>query len=164
MSGAGKHTEPIKAGQLGVGFLVNQTARALGNRMGKDASQYNLSVDGYTFLRHLLRETGESLESVSVSTLSETLLIPVPRLIETGAVLQRDGWVTVEGEGKRTSYLPTPGARKLTPALAASSRWLLEEALNGFSREEIDALSTALTRVLNNLGAPLGEDEGPLQR
>jgi DNA-binding MarR family transcriptional regulator len=163
MPGAGKHTEPIKAGQEGVGFLVNQTSRAFQQRLAKDISQYSLSIEGYTFMRHLLRELESSPSGVSVSSLSEKLMIPVPRLNETGAILRRDGWVTTVGEGSRARYLPTPGAAKLGLVMASSSRWMLEEALNGFSRDEIDALSLALKRILKNLGAPLGEDEGPLQ-
>ena len=36
-------TDPIKAGQEGVGFLVNQTSRAFGRRMSKEIRQFNIS-------------------------------------------------------------------------------------------------------------------------
>jgi hypothetical protein len=39
---------------------------------------------------------------------------------------------------------------------------MLEQALNDLSREEIDTLADLLTRILQNLHAYLGEDEGPL--
>ena len=59
---------------------------------------------------------------------------------------------------------PTANALKIGPVLSESSRWMLDQALKGFSPAEVDQLAEYLKRILTNLDAPLGDDEGPLHR
>ena len=114
-------------------------------------------------LRHLLREIDSSPEGVTVSALSRKLLLEPQELTEASARLERDGWLKSTGFGPDAALKPTAKAFKVEPVLHAASRWMLEEALNGFSREEIEQLSALLKRVLRNMDAPLGSDEGPLE-
>ncbi len=156
--------DPIKAGQSGVGFLVNQTSRAFGKAMAKELRQFNIQLPGYVVLRHLTREAQASPDGVSVESLAEKLMLEPAEIEEASERLARDGWLKMTGAGPTARLKPTAKTHKIAPVLSAASRWMLEEALNGFSREEIDQLTALLRRVLTNLEAPLGEDEGPLVR
>ena len=57
MASENTNARPVKAGQEGIGFLVNQTTRAFGREMSKTISNYGLNTDDYTALRHMVRET-----------------------------------------------------------------------------------------------------------
>ncbi len=156
-------SDPIKAGQEGVGFLVNQTTRAFAQRMSREIGQFNIQLPGYVVLRHLLREIDASPEGVSATDLGRKLILGPQEILDAAERLERDGWVRLSGAGSETLLRPTAKAFKVAPVLASASRWMLEEALNGFSRAEIEQLSALLRRVLSNLDAPLGPDEGPLE-
>ena len=164
MAGAGRHTKPIKAGQEGIGFLVNQTTRAFRWCIAEVCRQYNISPDSYTVLRHVLREIDESPDGLSSAVLSDKILMPVAQVNHAAQKLARDGWLVVTGEGDDACLRPTAEARKIGPVLSESSRWMLDQALKDFNPAEIDELSGYLRRVLKNLDAPLGDDEGPLHR
>jgi DNA-binding MarR family transcriptional regulator len=155
-------TNPIKSGQEGIGFLVNQTARAFGQHITQEIRQFNLQLPGYVLLRHLLREINVASEGVTVLKLSTKVLLDPHDVAETAERLERDGWIKQEGYGEEARLKPTAKAFRVEPVLSASSHWMLEEALNGFSREEIGQLSSLLQRILHNLDAPVGTDEGPL--
>jgi DNA-binding MarR family transcriptional regulator len=155
--------DPIKSGQEGIGFLVNQTSRAFAQRMSKEIGQFNLELSGYVVLRHLLREINASPDGVSVGDLAKKVLLDARDITEASARLERDGWLKSAGFGAHALLKPTAKAYKVEPVLSAASRWMLHEALNGFSRDEIEELSSQLKRILRNLDAPLGSDEGPLE-
>ena len=154
---------PVKAGQEGIDFLVNQTARAFGARLSKQIEHYGLDTGCYTVLRHLVREIEATPDGVAVSDLSRKLNLSHKVLAESARRLERDGWIAIGSAGERGTVLrPTRRAFSVVPVLIDASRWMLEGALNGFSAEEIEQLSDYLRRVIRNLDAPLGEDEGPL--
>jgi DNA-binding MarR family transcriptional regulator len=155
--------DPIKSGQEGIGFLVNQTSRAFAQRMSKEIGQFNLELPGYVVLRHLLREIDASPDGVQVGDLAKKVLLDPRELTEASARLERDGWLKSAGFGVHALLKPTAKAYKVEPVLSAASRWMLHEALNGFSRDEIEDLTSLLKRILRNLDAPLGTDEGPLE-
>jgi DNA-binding MarR family transcriptional regulator len=157
-------SDQLKAGQEGVGFLVNQTTRAFSWHISKEIRQFNIQLPGYVVLRHLLREIEASPNGVPVPDLAEKLLMDPALVLDAAERLERDGWLKMAGMGAHSTLKPTAKAYKIAPVLASASRWMLEEALNGFSRDEIDQLSSMLRRILRNLDAPLGKDEGPLGR
>ena len=99
MAGAGRHTKPIKAGQEGIGFLVNQTTRAFRRGIAKVCAQYNISPDEYTVLRHVLREIDEYPGGINSAVLSDKILMPVAQLNYAAKRLAGDGWLEMTGEG-----------------------------------------------------------------
>jgi hypothetical protein len=71
---------PLKAGQEGIAFLVNQASRAFNVRLSETISQYGLDTEEYVVLRHLVREIATSPGGVPLSALSAKLNVPVPIL------------------------------------------------------------------------------------
>jgi DNA-binding MarR family transcriptional regulator len=153
---------PVRAGQEGVGFLISQASRALQARIAEKVSQYGLDMDRYTVLRHVVREISAYPDGVSVEGLSSKLNIPASVIEGASVRLQSDGWLETSATGFELLMVPTHRALAQAPVLTDASRWMLEEALNGFSREEIEDLTALLNRVLRNLRGAIGEDEGPL--
>jgi DNA-binding MarR family transcriptional regulator len=156
------HQNSVKAGQSGVGFMLNQASRALNAEMAPVVANYGLDLSMYTVIRHLLREMAEMPDGVPPAVLSRKLNMPLVAVEDAASRLERDGWIERAAAEGGIVLCPTRKARAAEPVLVDASRWLLERTLNGFSREEIEQFTVFMRRVLDNLGAPQGEDEGPL--
>jgi MarR family transcriptional regulator, transcriptional regulator for hemolysin len=161
-SNSNSNSAPVKAGQEGVAFLVNQASRAFKVRLTETIEQYGLDTDEYTVLRHVLRKIEVSPDGVSAADLSANLNVPLPIIHDASLRLERDGWLSVSNDAAGMMLTPTRRARSQVSVLADASQWMLEGALNGFSRDEIQTLTQMLQRVVRNLNAPIGQDEGPL--
>jgi len=153
----------VKVGQEGVGFLVNQAARSFQRHISNELRQFNITLPGYVVLRHLLRETDAAPCGVAVSDMACRLLLEPREVVDAAARLNRDGWLKMQGSGDSALLRPTAKAHKIEPVFAASSRWMLQQALNGFSRAEIEEFTSLLLRVLRNMDSPPRQGRGPAE-
>jgi hypothetical protein len=152
--------DPIKLGHRGIGFLLNQSARAISAQFDEELRLFDLDHAGLVLLRNTLRECNFSSEnSIRVTELAVRLILPTQEITEEALRLQRDGWLEVRGEVPMVELAPTKKAIGVLPVLLDKTRWTSNRALNGFSAEEIETLTEMLRRVIRNFDAYAGPDE-----
>jgi DNA-binding MarR family transcriptional regulator len=103
-------------------------------------------------LRNVIRDTDADPSGVSVRTLSERLFFSRELLEDRCKALEHAGLIEISSAADDWVLRPTAKGRKLLPVLIDAARWTHEQALNGFSNEEVRELSDALRRVMANLG------------
>lgn len=148
--------ESIRADRSGVGFLLNQAARAVRARLAAELHVHGLDDADFILLRVVMfsREQARTQPATAEGVAAE-LNLPLAAVVDTAHKLGDRGWIGVSGAGTELSLSPTRKALSIVPGLVDTARWTLEESLNGFSREEIDQLSVLLQRIIKNVGATL---------
>lgn len=145
--------QPIRADRGGVGFLLNQAARAVRVKLVEDLRHHDLTDTDFIIIRNVLDGHEERSDVVKTSDISASLNIPRVALNQSARRLERLGWLEVTGSGDDLGLAPTQKTLTTVPVIADTARWALERALNGFSRDEIVALSDMLERIIRNSGA-----------
>lgn len=145
--------DPIRVGREGISYLVSITARALSAEFDDALRHHHLDHGRFIVLRNVLRDSVDRPDGVCVRELADKLIIPADVLAERGRQLSFAGLLTLRGTGEDMLLLPTSKALSLLPVLLDATRWTSERALNSFSREEIETLSSMLHRMMGNLGA-----------
>jgi hypothetical protein len=151
-TGSGSKDDPIRTGRLGIGFLLSFTARALSHEFDRALRPHGLDHFRLIIIRNVVRDYADQPGGVPVTSLAEKLVIPEATLREGARVLGSAGWLTVTEQRGSMLLAPTHKATSMLPVLLDAARWTHEQALNGFSNEEVVVLSSDLRRVMKNLG------------
>jgi hypothetical protein len=121
---------------------------------------YGLRHLGLVLIRNVVRETADFPGGVPSSHLSRKLILTPYAIAEEASLLARDGWMNVRVDGPEMLLTCTRKAENAMPVLDDTNRWTFEQALNGFSRDEIEVFSEMLRRVIRNFDAYDGLSEG----
>jgi DNA-binding MarR family transcriptional regulator len=147
----------LKRDQDGVGFLLNQAGRAIAAEIHADLRLQGLDYPEFVVLRHVLRDSPTMPDGVSVTYLSNKLCL-TPEDVEGRAQrLARGGWLKTRGDNQHLVLFPSRKTHAALPVLEDTIHWVHERSLNGFTQDEIEALTGYLKRLLRNLGAVGGE-------
>lgn len=134
---------------LGGGSLLNQVGRELSTVLERKLAPLGLTAQQAALLLHARREPSSPRELMSVlgtDTAGMTRLLD--RLAAKG--LLRRG---KHPEDRRAIVIElTDEGRAIVPRLPPIFGRVTRQLLDGFSREEIDRLSSMLRRMLDNLG------------
>ena len=142
-------SDAVRVDTSGVGYLVNQTARALRSSLAKELRHHGLDDSDFIVLQNIAG-AAQILMPLTASELAEQNNVPVEEVSASVAKLVRDGWIE-SGSEHGAHLVPTAKTKRVISGLRDSAKWMLERALNGFSRKEIQELSALLTRMLENL-------------
>ena len=153
-------TDAIRKGHKGMGFLLNQSARAMNAEIDSSLRHHGLRHLGLVLIRNVLRETAVFPDGVPAAHLATKLILTPYQVAEEASVLARDGWMRVRVDGPDMLLSCTHKAENAKPLLDDTNRWTFEQALNGFSREEIEVFSEMLRRVIRNFDAYDGLSNG----
>jgi len=145
--------QAVRADRGGVGFLLNQAARAVRAQLLEDLRHHDLTHTDFIIIRNVLGAYQGGVGATTTPQVSASLNIPQETLDESARRLERMGWLQVSVKGNQLELAPTQKAVGTIPVIADAARWTLERALNGFSREEIATLSDMLERIIRNAGA-----------
>jgi DNA-binding FadR family transcriptional regulator len=142
---------PENQRQQGIGFLLNQSARNLRNRLAAELANHGLDDATYIVLRNAAPPDETAATPAGIAS---SLHMPIESIREAVARLARDGWIVPgAGEGTDSAELRlSDKAVRLMPGFEDIGHWTIESALNGFTAAEIAELSDFLERILNNLG------------
>lgn len=155
----GTSDDPIKLGRGGLVFLCNMSARALSRDLDAALAPHGLDHGCLVLLRNVVRDTRTSPEGVTISSLASKLILPVDVLSRRAEQLRATGWLEVDTSPQGMLLRPTHRTLANLSILTDATRWTVEKALNGFSRDEIEQLSAMLKRVLWNMDVRLGPDD-----
>lgn len=145
--------EPIRADRSGVGFLLNQAARAVRARLADDLRHHDLDDTDFIVLRNVIGASEHGVQGLRASDVAQALNMPVADINQAAIRLDQRGWLETSQVGDSLQLTPTRKAHTVVPGIADTARWTLERALNGFSRDEIEQLQDMLTRIIRNAGA-----------
>jgi len=112
-------------------------------------SGVDLSLSAIALLRHL--EDGSVLRLSELSRRLQVALPPLSRLVRT---LEGDGLVTRarDGQDARASLLAiTPAGCAALNAFESANQVLIEQALSGWSDDELTALAAGMQRLIGDL-------------
>lgn len=144
-------TGPIKSDRDGVGYLLNQTARASRQVLAEELKHHGLNDTDFILLQNVSAAHASDSDARLVE-IAQRNNCDIESLRASSERLVRDGWLLSDGEPANPTLKATEKTLRTMPAFRDSARWMLERALNGFSGEEIDQLAALLKRMLNNLG------------
>lgn len=143
-------TGPVRSDRDGVGYLLNQTARASRKVLAEELKHHGLNDTDFILLQNV--SAAHAAEStVQLVELAERNNVDVEQVRSSAERLVRDGWLLSDGEPANPVLQPTEKALRAMTAFRDSARWMLERGLNGFSGNEIDQLASLLKRMLGNL-------------
>lgn len=142
-------SDAVRSDTSGVGYLVGQTARALRSSLAKELRQHGLDDSDFIVLQNI-SSAAQVLMPLTANELSEQNNLPIEEVTASVAKLARDGWIE-SGSEHGAHLVPTAKTKRVIPVLRDNAKWMLERALNGFSRTEIHELSDLLSRMLENL-------------
>lgn len=134
-----------------LGFLTNKVGRLLRARMREQLRSQGFDDMDYIVLRGALQYWDRNNVPTTVPVLAEELVLPYEEVSRAAARLIRDNWFVVRATGKPEALEPSAKAVKLAPVLQDSAHWTVEAAMNGFSADEVEALTDMLRRMLRNL-------------
>lgn len=149
----------VRADRGGIGYLLNQAARGVRAQLAGQLREHGINDSEFIVLRNAAEHFERTQGGVPTSQIAEALHLSQIEVEESSARLARDGWVEIARVGNVIQVLPTHKAMTLMPVLADTARWSLEAALNGFSRDEIAALSEMLRRIIHNSHSILQEPD-----
>lgn len=152
-------TGAIHTGPNGLGFLLNQSTRALNAEFDARLRNHNLRHLGMILIRNVMRDTAIYPDGVPTSHLAQKLVLTPYAIADEVSVLVRDAWMCARVDGKEMYLSVTHKAEAALPVLVDTNLWTFEQALNGFSREEIEVFSAMLRRVIRNFDAYDGAAE-----
>lgn len=145
--------EAVRADRSGVGFLLNQAARSVRARLAEDLRHHDLSDTDFILLRAATAGAAAGSDGISPAQIATDLNMPVAEVASSADRLVRLGWLVRKRAADEVRLRPTQKAVTVVPGITATARWTLEQALNGFSREEIGLLQEMLERIIRNTGA-----------
>jgi len=142
-------SDAVRTDTSGVGYLVNQTARALRSNLARELRHHGLDDSDFIVLQSVMR-AAQVMMPLTANELAEQNNVPLEEVTASVAKLVRDGWIET-GSEHGAHLVPTAKTKRVIPGLRDNAKWMLERALNGFSRKEIQEPSALLTRMLENL-------------
>lgn len=143
-------TGPVRSDRDGVGYLLNQAARASRQVLAEELKHHGLNDTDFIVLQNV-SAAHEADSTVRLVEIAERNYCEVESLRISAEHLVRDGWLLSDGESGNPVLRPTDKTSRTMPAFRDSARWMLERGLNGFSGEEVDQLAGLLKRLLRNL-------------
>jgi len=138
------------------GHLINRAARLLIRRGERHFGALGLAVAQLPVLGAL--KNGEAMSQTELARLGQ---IEQPTMAQLLVRMERDGLIrrTPDPGDRRSSLVSlTPAAREKLPAARALLLRGNEEALVGFSDQEIETLCSLLRRVIHNVEEGLRKD------
>ena len=147
---SGNRSGSVRADRGGIGFLLNQAARAVRARLSEELHVHGLGDADFILLRRVTADAQRDGSETNTNSVSMDLNMPLSAVVEAAERLRARGWLDVTGDGSDLNLRPTRRTQTVVPGLVDTARWTLEEALNGFSHDEIAALSGMLERIITN--------------
>lgn len=138
-----------------LGFLLNQSARALRSTMAQELRLYGIGEDQWIVLRNAYEREHSKRPPTVPQELAAQLNMHIEDIVAAAESLARDGWLTLGGATAepQPAIMLTDKARRAMPGMVDVANWTMERALNGFTNEEVEQLTGFLERLRRNLGA-----------
>jgi DNA-binding MarR family transcriptional regulator len=148
--------EPVAADRTGLGHLIGYAARLLWRTLAERLEGLGLDADSYIVLVNVAISQERSGRGPLVSEMAGQLALDHGAFERAIEHLRQARLITVAREPSSERIALTPKAVSLMPVLQNEARWVLENALSGFTYEEIDGFGDHLRRVIANLGGRAG--------
>jgi DNA-binding MarR family transcriptional regulator len=142
-----------------LGYLVNRTARLMGQMFSRRLQRHGVALAQWAILLFLYARDGQTQRE-----LSRVVAIEPPTVARTVDRMVRDGLVIREPhphDGRATRVRLTPRALALRDELAAESMAGNAFASRALSPDELETLKTLLRRVIDELTGEEG-DQPPM--
>lgn len=137
------------------GYLLNKAARFMKWELSKRLEQHEVTASQWSVLKDLhLHEKDENAQSCTAAAIADRLNIDRPTMSGIISRLNKNGWIetAVNPEDKRSQLVKlTDKSRDILSVLEELSNEIVEQALRGFSQEEVEMFKSFLKRIINNL-------------
>lgn len=134
-------------------YLIHALSRAIRRRFDELAREYGLTLPQWRVLRQLAKM--DELSQATLATLTDTdpmTLSGILDRLEAKGLVQR---VPDPGDSRAKLVRTTQKARDMVGEIKGVAHELYEEALQGVSESERDALFATLARIVQNLSSDI---------
>ena len=145
----------LNENERNLGYLLNKAARITKWELNNKLSDLGLTSSQFAVLRDLYthRDSENIHQDLTPAFIALRLHADRPTISGIVERLVKQGWVerVTNPEDRRSQLiLLTDKAMELLPTMEAISNDTMEKAMHGLKEEEVEALKTYLTKIINN--------------